>query len=92
MNTLTPHDTKCLQEFKQYMKGNLYLHVNSGKIIKIFIVQNVKVSFIRVRLKKSNEMQQYADIYLLLNYSTCFGRSSRPSSGVYKNFLAPQIV
>ena len=30
------------------------------------------------RLKKSNEMQQYEDIYLLLNYSTCFGRPSRP--------------
>jgi len=30
------------------------------------------------RLKKSNEMQQYADIYLLLNYSTCFGCPSRP--------------
>jgi len=26
------------------------------------------------RLKKSNKMQQYADIYLPLNYSTCFGR------------------
>jgi len=26
-------------------------------------------------------MQQYADIYLLLNYSTCFGRSSHPSIG-----------
>jgi hypothetical protein len=36
------------------------------------------------RLKKSNQMQQYADIYLLLNYSTCFGRPSRPSSGVHK--------
>ena len=24
------------------------------------------------RLKKSNEMQQYADIYLLLNYSTYY--------------------
>ena len=38
-------------------------------------------------LKKSNEMQQYADIYLLLNYSTCFGRPSRPSSGVHKNVV-----
>jgi len=28
---------------------------------------------IQDRLKKSYEMQQYADIYLLLNYSTCFG-------------------
>ena len=34
----------------------------------------------KTRLKKSNKMQQYADIYLLLNCSTCFGRPSRPSS------------
>ena len=40
------------------------------------------------RLKKSNEMQQYADIYLLLNYSTCFGRPSLPSSGVHKTVVA----
>jgi len=33
-------------------------------------------------------MQQYADIYLLLNYSTCFGRPSRPSSGVNKTVAA----
>jgi len=40
------------------------------------------------RLKKSNEIQQYADICLLLNYSTCFGRPSRPSSGVHKTVVA----
>jgi len=40
------------------------------------------------RLKKSNEMQQCADIYLLLNYSSCFGRPSRPSSGVHKTVVA----
>ena len=33
-------------------------------------------------------MQQYADIYLLLNYSTCFGLPSRPSSGVHKTVVA----
>jgi len=33
-------------------------------------------------------MQQYADIYLLLNYSTCFGRPSRPSSGEHKTVVA----
>ena len=33
-------------------------------------------------------MRQYADIYLLLNYSTCFGRPSRPSSGVHKTIVA----
>ena len=40
------------------------------------------------KLKKSNKMQRYADIYLLLNYSTCFGRPSRPSSGVHKTVVA----
>jgi len=33
-------------------------------------------------------MQQYADIYLLLHYSTCFGRPSRPSSGVHRTVVA----
>ena len=40
------------------------------------------------RLNKSNKMQQYADIYLLVNYSTCFGRPSLPSSGVHKTVVA----
>ena len=40
------------------------------------------------RLKKSNKMQQYADIYLLLNYCTCFGCTPRPSSGVHKTVVA----
>ena len=38
-------------------------------------------------LKKSSKMQLYADIYLLLNYSTCFGRPSRPSSGLHKTVV-----
>jgi len=33
-------------------------------------------------------MQLYADIYLLLNYFTCFGRPSRPSSGLHKTVVA----
>jgi len=40
------------------------------------------------RLKKSNKMQQYADIYLQLNYATFFGSPSRPSSGVHKTAVA----
>ena len=40
------------------------------------------------RLKKSNETQQYADIYLQLNYSTCFGRPSHPSSELHKTVVA----
>ena len=40
------------------------------------------------RLKESNQMQQYADIYLLQNYSTCFVDPSHPSSGVHKTVVA----
>ena len=29
-------------------------------------------------------MQEYAGIYLLQNYSTCFGCTSHPSSGVHQ--------
>ena len=40
------------------------------------------------RLKKSNKMQQYADIHLLLHYCTCFRRPSRPTSAVHKTVVA----
>ena len=40
------------------------------------------------RLNKSNRMQQYTDIYLLLNYSACFWHPSCPSSGVNKTVVA----
>ena len=33
-------------------------------------------------------MQQYAGIYLLQNYSTCFGCPSNPSTGVHKTVTA----
>jgi hypothetical protein len=39
-------------------------------------------------LMRSNKIQQYAGIYLLRIYSTCFGRPSRPSSGVQKTVTA----
>ena len=42
----------------------------------------------KTRLKKSNKMKQYADIYLLLNYCTCFGHPLCPSSGVHKTVFA----
>jgi len=40
------------------------------------------------RLKKSNEMQQYTAIYLLLNYCICFGLPSHPSPGIHKTLVA----
>jgi len=33
-------------------------------------------------------MEQYAGIYLLQNYLTCFGCPSHPSSGVHKTVTA----
>jgi len=33
-------------------------------------------------------MQEYAVIYLLYNYSTCFGCQSHPSSGIHKTVIA----
>ena len=39
-------------------------------------------------LIRSNEMQEYAGVYLLQNYSTCFGCPSHPSSGVHQTVTA----
>ena len=39
-------------------------------------------------LIRSNKMQQYAGIYLLQIYSTCFGCPSNPSSGVHETVIA----
>jgi len=36
-------------------------------------------------------MQQYAGVYLLQNYSTCFGCLSHPSSGVYQTVTAASV-
>ena len=39
-------------------------------------------------LIRSNEMQQYAGVYLLQNHTTCFGCLSHPSSGVHQTVTA----
>ena len=39
-------------------------------------------------LIRSNKMQQYAGVYLLQNYSTCFGCLSHPSPGVHQTVTA----
>jgi hypothetical protein len=40
------------------------------------------------KLTRSNKMQQYAGIYLLLKHSKCFGCASHPSTGVHKTVIA----
>jgi len=57
-------------------------------VLNFIFVSSVHCNY---RLKKSNKMQQYADIYLLLNYSTCFGRTSSPSSGVHEIVVADSV-
>jgi len=39
-------------------------------------------------LIRSNEMQQYAGVYLLQNYSTCFGCLLHLSSGLHQTVTA----
>ena len=39
-------------------------------------------------LTRSNNMKQYASIYLLQNHSTCFWCPSHPSLGVHKTVIA----
>ena len=39
-------------------------------------------------LIRSNDMQHNAGVYLLQNYSTCFGCLSHPSSGVHQTVIA----
>ena len=65
-----------------YLKGC----VNKNRHIQVSYVCSSVLS--NSTLKKSNEMQQCVDIYLLLNYCTCFGRPSCPSSGVHKSVVA----
>jgi hypothetical protein len=65
---------KCLEEFQCRLKSD-----------KFYIRSSVHRNS---RLKKSNKIYLYAHIYLLLNYSTFFGRPSRPSSEVHKAVVA----
>ena len=59
--------------------GNYYLYEIKALIHGILL---------RTGMKKSSDMQQDADIYLLLIYSICFGRQTRSSSGVHKTVVA----
>lgn len=58
--------------------------------------RNYKLSLIyfrtlQLKVKEIKQMQHYAEIYLLLNYSKYFGRPLRASSGVHKNVVAVSV-
>ena len=59
---------------------NLLLLFSGEKNLPDYTVSYILIS--------SNEMQQYAGVYLLQNYSTCFGCLSHPSSGVHETVTA----
>jgi len=75
----------CIRSVQILLDIKLVYHFCLLGIDKLYIRGSVRRN---TRLKKSNKMQLYADIYLLLNYSTCLGRSLRPSSGVHKTVVA----
>ena len=54
-------------------------------VLQFYIHSSVHREFILIR---SNEMQQYAGVYLLQNYSTSFGCLSHSSSGVHQTVIA----
>ena len=75
---------------RKHTRGNDLKHKSRVQISPVRVwndAQCTKTKF-NYRLKKSNDTQQYADIYLLLNCSTCFGRPSRLSSGMHKTVVA----
>ena len=58
------------------------------KNILVFVIICVFWSTPEILLIRSNQMQQYAVIYLLQNHSTSFGCPSHPSSGEHKTATA----
>ena len=66
------------------VKKKLYFN---NKDCGVCLIQCILYSWFRDHnsiLIRSIKMQQYAGIYLLQNYSTCFGCPPHPSSGVHK--------
>ena len=53
--------------------------------VEFYIHGSVHRDFILIT---SNELQQYAGVYLLQNYSTYYGCSSHPSSGLHQTVTA----
>ena len=65
-----------------------------SRCVDSLLLSNFSVSWLLVEyiLIRSNEMQQCAGVYLLQNYSTCFGCLSHPSSGVHQNVTAASFT
>jgi len=77
----------CLpQGWKLNINYTLYGKRHAGiRILQFYIHDPVHRDSILIR---SDEMQQHAGVYLVQNYSTCFGCLSHLSSGVYQTVTA----
>ena len=80
--------TFCLQRMRNVGSSTTLIDESSCAVVSAWYLKVYWETELHRRLKKSNKKQQYADNYLQLNYSTCFGRPSRPSSGVHKTVVA----
>ena len=84
-NCVQLHDLCMMRNSNTHVRP-LYLNLNRvNPPLNVYIHGSVHRNSILIR---SNKMQQYAGIYLLQNYSTCFRRPSHPSSGVHKTVTA----
>ena len=83
--THTDTSLKCTPSLSHIHHSSSYCKIQNTNFKFYFHISVHRDSSIFIR---SNEMQQYAGIYLLKNYSTCFGCLSHPSSGIYQNVHA----
>ena len=74
-----------LDKARRFKPGPDFEQRIATKIVLFLIHGSVHRNSVLIR---SNKMQQYAGIYLLQNYSTCFGCPSHPSSGEHKTLNA----
>ena len=94
IHTYIPTNIHIQKHTYKHTNIHTYIHTNINTHIQTYIhtyIHVYKRTYIHTHKytsKKSNQMQPCADIYLLLYYSTCFGRPSCPSPGVHKNILA----
>ena len=97
MSSFNIYSTQCnkIVPYAVTFSASLAVHAGNRFLFFVFYVFLFRIADTNAccacnccKLKKSNDMQQYADIYLLLNYCACFMCPSRPSSGVHKTVVA----
>ena len=76
--------TAALQ-FLEYLNKNNAIRIISNLDLDFYIHGSVHRDSVLIG---SNEMKDYAGVYLLQNYYICFGCLSHPSTGVHQTVTA----